>query len=95
MIREIRHTKAIYIFLGIHAALEWLSGLGGFIYRVDEFSHYSHGEFYFLYILAYLLSITYGMYVVLKKCKKVPVQWDWIFSVNCGIHAYRYRDAAV
>lgn len=70
MIIERRHTKAIYIFLGIHAALEWLSGLGGFIYRVDEFSHYSHGEFYFLYILAYLLSIAYGVYVVLKNVKK-------------------------
>lgn len=70
MIIERRYTKAIYIFLGVHAVLEWLSGLWGLIYYVDEFSNYSHGKFYFVYILTYLLSIVYGIYVAMKNVKK-------------------------
>lgn len=70
MIIERRNARPIYVFLGIHALMECLSAATGYIYYVDDFSNYSHGKFYFIYMLAYMLSILYGVYVVMKNVKK-------------------------
>lgn len=62
--------KFVYVYLGVHAMLEILSGAFGFIYYVDEKSTYIHGEFYWIYMMAYLLSIIYCIFVVLHSVKK-------------------------
>lgn len=67
---EKKKEKQIYIYLIIHAVLEFLSGFSGFIYYVDENSNYIHADFYWIYILAYMVSIAYGIYVVMRNLKR-------------------------
>lgn len=65
-----RHRRAVCIFLGVHALLEFASGIFGFIYYIDPVSHYHHAQFYWLYILVYMISACYLLYVVLLNIGK-------------------------
>lgn len=67
---EKRYAKLCWGFLTVHAVLECLSGIYGQIYYVDENSNYLHADFYWIYILAYLLSIGYCIYIVLRNVRK-------------------------
>ena len=67
---EIRNRKPVAIFLIIHSLIEFASGYFGFIYSVDENSTYSHAEFYWIYILAYIVSIIYFIYISSKNMKR-------------------------
>ncbi len=67
---EKRWTKGVTIYLCFHALLEVLSGGLGFIYSVDENSHYHHEAFYWVYIAAYIISIIFAVSVVLQNMKK-------------------------
>ena len=67
---EKRFEKIITVFLIIHAAIEWLSGIFGFIYYVDGNSTYVHEEFYWIYIVVYLVSIIYCVIIILRNTKK-------------------------
>lgn len=60
----------IFIFLAIHAIAECLSGVLGYIYFVDANSHYFHGDFYWIYVAAYLVSIVYCLVIVIANIKK-------------------------
>lgn len=64
------HRKTTTTLLVINCLLQITSGVGGFIYRVDENSVYTHGDFYWLYILAYLTSIAYCVYVVAHNVRR-------------------------
>lgn len=67
---EKKNKKPVYIYLMVHAGLEILSGKFGFIYYVDRNSTYIHGKFYWIYIMAYFISMVYCIYVVLHSVKK-------------------------
>lgn len=67
---EKKHEKIIVAGLLIHAIVECLSGVFGFIYYVDENSTYSHAGFYWIYILAYVISIIYCIFIVAHNAKK-------------------------
>lgn len=67
---ELRKTKLALCFLAAHAVLEIFSGVFGFIYSVDSNSTYTHAKFYPIYIVAYLISIVYFIYVASKNMKR-------------------------
>lgn len=67
---EKKREKQIYLYLLAHGVLEILSGFFGFIYYVDENSNYMHMEFYWVYVLAYLISIGYCIFIILRNVKK-------------------------
>ena len=67
---EEKRKKLIWIVLGIHAVIEWISGIGGFVYYVDANSNYNHGEFYLIYILAYLMTILYAIFIIIRNIRK-------------------------
>lgn len=67
---EKKNTKLIYLYLAIHAVIEVLSGFFGFIYSVNQNSVYTHGPFYWIYILAYMLSVLYLVLIVLRNMKR-------------------------
>lgn len=67
---EKQKEKKIYLYLLLHAILEWTSGIFGFIYYVDKDSNYLHAQFYWIYVAAYIFSIIYCMYTVMRNVKK-------------------------
>lgn len=67
---EEKRKKLIWIVLGIHAVIEWISGIGGVVYYVDANSNYNHGEFYLIYILAYLMTILYAIFIIIRNIRK-------------------------
>lgn len=67
---EKRREKIVYIYLTVNAILECLSGVFGFIYYVDANSNYVHREWYGLYVLAYIGSIVYCIFIVLRNVKR-------------------------
>lgn len=67
---EKKNRKAIYIYLISHAVIEVLSGFFGFIYFVDENSVYTHSQFYWIYVAAYMMSVVYAVWVVLRNLKR-------------------------
>ena len=67
---EKKNKKPVYIYLMIHAGLEILSAKFGFIYYVDRSSTYIHGRFYWIYMMAYFISMIYCIYVVLHSIKR-------------------------
>ena len=67
---EKKKVKYVYIYLIVHAVLEIISAFTGFIYTVDENSVYMHGPFYWIYILAYMLSVVYTIWMVLISMKR-------------------------
>lgn len=67
---ETRAKKLAAIGLIVNAALEFSSGVFGFVYSVDANSNYTHSRFYFIYILAYVLSMIYFIYIASKNIKR-------------------------
>ena len=67
---ESRRDCYVYVLLILHALLECLSGVFGFIYQVDMQSNYTHGQFYWIYVLSYLLTVLYCISIVLRNVKK-------------------------
>lgn len=67
---EKRKEKLIWTGLAVHSAMECLSGVFGFIFFVDADGVYHHAKFYWIYILAYLLSIAYSIFTVARNVKK-------------------------
>lgn len=51
--------RCLWIPLVIHAVLELVSGWTGFIYYVDQNNHYSHGKYYWIYVVVYLFYSVY------------------------------------
>ena len=62
--------KAILVFLAVHCCIEILSGVFGFIYKVDANSVYTHESFYWVYIAAYIVSILYAIVIIGRNMKK-------------------------
>lgn len=81
---EKKREKEIAVYLTVNAILEILSGMSGFIYDVDENSYYTHGEFYFIYVLAYVISIIYCIIIFLKNVKKYQYNGSIYFLLVIG-----------
>lgn len=67
---EEKRKKLIWVILGIHAVVEWISGICGFIYYVDSDSNYIHGKFYWIYIMAYMMAISYAIFIIIRNIRK-------------------------
>lgn len=67
---EKKDVKYIVLFLFGHFVLECLSGIFGFIWYIDASNCYHHGQFYFIYIISYIISAIYAMYIILGNMKK-------------------------
>ncbi len=65
-----RYRGGILLFIALHALLELNSCATGFIFNVDVYSNYSHGQYYWIYMLAYALSILYSLLVVLRNIRR-------------------------
>lgn len=70
MVLDRRYRKSILFFLFVHVLLELVSCGTGFIFSVDMNSCYSHGQCYWIYMLAYTLSILYSLSVVLQNIRR-------------------------
>lgn len=67
---EKRHSAVILSLLFIHAFLELISAFIPFIYFVDSQSNYTHGPFYWIYILIYVFSLLYCFWIVSRNVHK-------------------------
>ena len=67
---EKKYIKPVTIFLSVHAILEFLSGIFGYIYYVDSNNVYHHSVLYEIYILAYIVSIIFAIVIVLHNVQK-------------------------
>lgn len=67
---EIRQKKLAIAFIVANTVIECSSGVLGFVYSVDANSNYTHSKFYFIYIIAYFLSMIYFIYIASKNIKK-------------------------
>lgn len=67
---DMKRRKIAAILLGVNVILECLSGIFGFIYRVDANSYYTHGDFYWIYIVAYMATIGYTFYCIAVNAKR-------------------------
>lgn len=76
---ERRWGRAIHLVIALNTLLQLASGFFGFIYSVDENSVYTHQRFYWLYVAAFLISIAYYVYVMVRNLKK--------FQYNGGLYA--------
>lgn len=72
-------SPVIVLLLTGHVVLEILSGFTGFIYAVNENSVYTHARFYWLYIVAYILSMVYCLWVVARNVKKYQYNGTGLF----------------
>ena len=67
---ERRNEKPAWFYLAIHAVVEGLSGIFGFIYSVDAASNYTHAAFYWVYVVAYGIPMLYCIHTVMRNVKK-------------------------
>lgn len=74
-----KNEKLIWVFLTVHAAIECLSGIFGFVFYVDESNVYHHAGFYWIYMAAYLISIVYCVCLVLRNVKKYQYSGSGFF----------------
>lgn len=82
---EKKWSKTIVCYLSLHALAEVLSGVFGFIYRVDGKSYYLHGKFYWIYIAAYMVSIVYSIFIVLHNMKKYQYNGILFFLLTVAL----------
>lgn len=54
-----RWEKTIFYILCVNVLFEIISAFTGIIYYVDEYNIYHHGSLYVIYLLAYILGISY------------------------------------
>ncbi len=64
------HKKEILLFLSIHSLIEIFSAIFGFVFYVDANNIYHHGDFYFIYVAVYLISIVYCCVSLCKNIKR-------------------------
>ena len=67
---EEQKPRFVFILIGLHAVAECLSGVFGYIYTIDADNVYRHGEFYWIYMVMYLLSCIYAVSVIIRNVKK-------------------------
>lgn len=82
---ERRRARVLYALLLVHAAIECLSGVFGFIYYVDSESNYVHAAFYWVYVAAYLMTIVYCIYIVLRNVRKYQYSGISYFLATVGL----------
>lgn len=78
---EKRDEKFVYWVLSINCILEVLSALFGFIFYVDVNGIYHHADFYWIYVVMYLLSLCYCNFIIFKNTKKYQYNGSGYFLV--------------
>lgn len=63
-------AKPLIFLVVIHGILELASGYWGFIYRIDEKGNYTHGSFYWIYIMVYLVCTIYLLVEIARFSQK-------------------------
>lgn len=81
LVLDRRCRRSVLFFLLLHALLELISCFSGFIFSVDMNSCYSHGQYYWIYILAYTMAIFYSLYVVLQNIKRYQYTGAIVFAL--------------
>ena len=79
---EKKWEKIIIGYLGIHFLAECLSAKFGLIYYVDENNHYYHADFYWIYVVIYLISILYSIFIVARNVKKFQYNGISVFLMT-------------
>ncbi len=80
--------KIVFGVLCLNVILEIASCFGGFIFDVDSTNHYSHGKFYFLYLVFYLSGMVYFVFMIFMICKhqnrfyRIPILLDVVFVMT-------------
>lgn len=82
--------KAVFVLVGIHAVIELLSGVFGFIYSVDANSVYTHARFYWIYVVSYLSAFFYGIIMIVLNVHKYQYSGIVFFFaiiayMSCGL----------
>ena len=67
LMNKLHRHRAICAVLLIHTALEIVSAFTGFIFYVDGANVYGHGQFYMIYVLAYLAGVVLFVYSLLSS----------------------------
>ena len=67
---EAKWIRTGIVYISVHAVIEFLSGIFGFIYYVDGNNQYHHGQFYDIYITAYVISMIFVIYIIMHNIKK-------------------------
>ena len=71
----------------LNLVLEIVSAFTGFIYDVDDISHYTHGPCYFIYLLTYAIAFVYFIYSTFKVFRSrnvrylIPILLDALFVI--------------
>lgn len=77
---EPQHARGMMWFLAAHGLLEILSGFFGFIYYVDAYSYYYHAQYYWIYMLAYLVSLCY-VFIIIGKSMKTYQYTGYVYTL--------------
>lgn len=67
---EQKWVKGCIVLLITNAGIEFVSAFYGFVYFVDESNYYHHESCYWIYIIAYILSLLYVMHIIFSNTKK-------------------------
>ena len=70
LIAPLKHKKAIYALLFVHALLEICSAFTGFIFSVDAQNVYHHEAFYWVYVLTYSGGVLLFLFLMLRESGK-------------------------
>lgn len=65
-----RWEKTAGTVLGVHAAVEILSCMTGWVWYVDAQNFYHHGRFYWIYVLCYAVGIVYYLVQGLQAARR-------------------------
>ncbi len=76
-----KRAKRAFVIVGIHAVVEWLSGIFGFIYYVDKNSNYMHADFYWIYIAAYITTILYTLGIICWNARRYQSNGTFYFMM--------------
>lgn len=67
---ERKWVNACVVLMTTNVGFEFISAFFGFVYCVDENNYYHHESFYWIYIVAYILSLLYVVYIIFSNTKK-------------------------
>lgn len=72
----------------VHAVLEIISAFTGFIFKVDSFNIYHHGDFYIIYIAAYTVTALYLFAEMLIAAKRYQYRNGYILAMLIAFLAF-------
>lgn len=77
-ITNLKHIKLYWCLLFLHFIIECYSGLYGFIYYIDANGVYFRGDYYWFYLLVYVLAIIVMFYSIYRLSNRYQNQSNYI-----------------